>query len=174
MAFIVTGHRADAAGVPEVNQNTDRFGASLAAGRFNADPADDLAIGVPNESVGALLDAGSLVVVAGLPGVGLSSAAPFPSVLLHQNAPGIPEVAANTEFFATTLTTGDYNGDGLDDLAAGVPLENVGPFSQCGGVNIFGGGPAGPGAVGAIFVHQGLAGMPDPAENTDNAGYAVR
>ena len=43
----------------------DRFGASLTAGDFDNDGYDDLAIGLPGEDIGAVVDAGSILVVYG-------------------------------------------------------------------------------------------------------------
>ena len=41
-------------------------------------------------------------------------------------APGIKDVAEPADFFGNFLMAGDFNGDGKDDLAIGVPSEDIG------------------------------------------------
>jgi len=40
-----------------------------------------------------------------------------------RNEPGLLQAAAG-DLFAWALATGDFNGDGVDDLAPGIPLDN--------------------------------------------------
>src|SRR5687767_9170258 len=54
--------QSDLSGLVEAG---DAFGGSLAAGDFDGDGYDDLAIGVPTEDVGSAVDAGAMVVVYG-------------------------------------------------------------------------------------------------------------
>ena len=51
--------------VPGINEEGDQFGAAVAAGDFDADGIDDLAIGAPFEDEGALFDVGAEVVLYG-------------------------------------------------------------------------------------------------------------
>ena len=59
-------------GTPELH---DHFGAALAAGDFNGDGAEDLAIGVPDEDLALSENAGEVDVVYGLAVTGLSTTA---------------------------------------------------------------------------------------------------
>ena len=113
---------------------SDSFGSALATGDFNNDGFSDLAIGVPNEDVGTISDAGAVNVIYGSSG-GLSPTAK-PSQIWTQNSPNIEGNAELTDRFGSALATGDFNGDGFSDLAIGVPTESVGTIRAAGAVNI--------------------------------------
>ncbi|VAW33198.1 putative integrin-like protein [hydrothermal vent metagenome] len=136
-------------GAPEMN---DRFGETLAAGDFNGDGIDDLAIGVPHESVfsgGVEVDhAGAVNIIYGADG-GLSSI--FDDILT-QGSVAFFATLEQDDHFGDTLTSGDFNGDSIDDLAVGIRLENVGALTT-GAVQIFFGGIA--------------SGILDPADAVD-------
>ncbi|WP_084961638.1 FG-GAP repeat protein [Thermoactinospora rubra] len=94
----------------------DDFGASLAVGSFDGGSSDDLAIGVPGENG----DAGAVAVVYGT-SAGLS---PARNQLWRQGAGGLSDMAESGDRFGEALAAGNYNGDGQDDLAIGVPRES--------------------------------------------------
>jgi hypothetical protein len=117
-------------GTPEDN---DWFGDSLTAGDFNGDGYDDLAIGVPNEDYpNTVPDSGGVNVLYGTPS-GLDSDG---SQFWSQDSPGILGSAEAFDYFGYSLTAGDFNGDGHDDLAIGVPEESIGSIPDAGGVNV--------------------------------------
>jgi len=100
-----------------------RFGAAFATGDFNGDGHDDLATGAPNwtfEGEDLLSDAGAVVVAHGHVG-GL---VPFEGFLVTQGEAGIPDEPEDFDQFGAALAAGDFNGDGFDDLAVGVPGED--------------------------------------------------
>lgn len=104
------------------NEAGDRFGASMAVGDFNSDGFADLVVGAPGEDYGGSgPEAGVAFVFTGSPqGVGNPD-------LIHQNPIGDNETG---DQFSATLSAGDFNGDGIDELAVGVPqetFEHVGP-----------------------------------------------
>ena len=107
----------------------DAFGASLAVGDFDDDGYEDLAIGAPNKATSTLAEVGTVLVAYGGP-LGLS--------LTRMTAldPTLAGLALTTNLhFGGTLVTGDLDGDGIDDLAVGVP----GAASGAGGVARFSG-----------------------------------
>jgi hypothetical protein len=94
----------------------DRFGQSVAVGDFDADGHDDLAIGIPGEG-----GHGAVQIVMG---------SPF-GLLFADNAfwaPGaLGELPEFGDALGSSLASGDFDGDGHDDLAIGSPFENLDP-----------------------------------------------
>lgn len=99
------------------DENGDAFGFSLAAGDFDRDGADDLAVGAPGENfAGSGRNEGVVFLFAGVSGGVLAE-----PTLLTQEPIGRNE---SGDRFGTALTVGDLNGDSYDDLAIGAPGEN--------------------------------------------------
>lgn len=98
------------------------FGAALAAGDFDGDTHDDLAVGAPNEDLDNA-DQGTVTLLRGTV-VGLRPIGALWSELLT----GSP--AARSERFGSALASGDFGGlaepDGYADLAIGVPGADAG------------------------------------------------
>ena len=117
----------------------DNFGEALAAGHFNSDGFEDLAIGVDGEDIGGIQDAGVVNVIYGGP----SGLAAPGNQICHQDSDGIAGGAAERDLFGRNLAAGDFNDDGLEDLAIWVPLEDIGNVRFAGAVNVlYGAGPA--------------------------------
>jgi hypothetical protein len=144
----------DSPGVSGVAEVGDFFGAALAAGDFDGDGFDDLAIGVPGEAVVANAGAGAVQVLPGGP-AGLSSVG---DGLFHQDTPGIDDASEAGDSFGFTLATGDFDEDGDDDLAVGVPnedLEGVPAYADLGALHVLFGTPLGLDLAGARFYRPG-------------------
>ncbi len=138
-------------GDPTSNQY---FGGALAVGNFDGDLYQDLAIGIPGDTAGPLLgrhlEAGTVAILPGsFSGLAMSSA-----LYVSQPWTGVdPGVQEAGDHFGCALAVGDFNADGVDDLAVGVCNETVGGASLAGAVNVFYGvfnGPMGDPALTLI------------------------
>lgn len=110
------------------------FVSSLAAGDFDGDGADDLAIGVQGSGDLGGSSSGNVFVIYGNPsGLDLGRLQ-----RLRQGLDGINDSAEISDGFGSALASGDFNGDGVDDLAIGVPGEKVGSETRGGVHLIFG------------------------------------
>ena len=112
----------------------DFLGSALAAGDFNNDTFCDLAIGAYGENFSGATDAGAVEVVYGsASGLDLTTNEQLTQVvggsLDHRREGG--------DYFGRALAVGDFNNDGSDDLAVGVPGENVGSTTNAGAVHVF-------------------------------------
>lgn len=104
------------------NEDQDLFGWSLAAGDFDNDAFSDLAIGVPSEDASvSVTDVGALHILEGSPS-GISTAS---RAIYGQGADGIEDLQESGDGFGRALAVGDYNADEIDDLAVGVPFEDI-------------------------------------------------
>src|SRR5688572_16924224 len=101
------------------------------SGDFNNDGFADLAIGVPGEDVGDT-DAGAVAVLYGGPS-GLRAAG---DQFWHQDSLNIAGDSSPGDRFGAALAVGDFNGDGIDDLAIGVPGDEVSGNEDAGGITI--------------------------------------
>src|SRR3954467_8585365 len=138
-------------------------------GDFNNDGFQDLAVGVPGEDVGPatgpeVTHAGAVDAFYGRK-TGLVEAG---NDHWTQNSAGVKETAEAGDRFGSSVATGDINGDDFDDLAIGVPQEDIGPapIVNAGAVEVLYGSPTGLTAAGNDFIFF------DPEEG-DRFGAAV-
>jgi hypothetical protein len=106
--------------------NGESFGFSLAAGNFDGDDCDDLAVGVPFQNIDDKEDVGAVHVLYGGDFYGLASRK---DRIWHRNnlgdacrSTGISACSVrDDERFGFSLAAGNFDGEGHDDLAVGVP-----------------------------------------------------
>jgi hypothetical protein len=105
----------------EASESGDRFGATLAAGDFDGDGHDDLAIGAPDETLEGTTDIDGAGVVHVLYGSGSPFAGEGSDLFTQDLEMEQPEAS---DHFGHALASGDFDNDGWDDLAIGVPYED--------------------------------------------------
>jgi hypothetical protein len=170
------------AGVDGIADFLDEFGAALAAGDFNNDGSDDLAIGVVQEGLDVGVGVGQPGAVtllygssSGLQTGGLGGPS---DQLWHQDVLGVDDTAEPRDFFGAALAAGDFNSDTFDDLAVGAPGETLGSIFFAGVVNLIHGSINGLQALGIggpadQFWHQDVKGVQDMCEATDSFGLRL-
>ena len=128
-------------GIPDDPEHNDTFGRALAAGDWNGDGFDDLAIGVPDED-----QSGAVLILFG-----------SPWSLLFANHYWLNEfdlvTARNADdYFAWALASGDFDGDGFDDLAIASPgRDNLNGDQAIGMITALFGAPGSPLTGGGGF-----------------------
>jgi hypothetical protein len=159
----------DSPGVGSGAEPFDSFGFALAAGDFDNDGFDDLAVGAPLEAVGGIFDGGAINVLPGsagkLTGVG--------SQLFTQNSAGGGDAAEPFDSFGSALTAADFDNDGFDDLAVGAPGEDVGNVNDGGAVNLLPGSASLLTGVGSQLFTQDSPGVGSATEEGDVFGDAL-
>lgn len=131
------------ADIPGSAEAGDAFGYALAAGDFDEDGRDDLAIGAPGEGLQGAEQGGVVTVISGsASGLDRSTAR-----AITQGANGIPGAPEDYDRFGLALAACDFDNDGDFDLAIGSD-ESTADALFAGKVNVLE-GPAlnGPGQV---------------------------
>ena len=151
------------------------FGSVLTVGDLNDDSITDLAIGAPEKQVSNIPAAGGVVVLFGdSDGLNQGSA---PATLLTQDTTGMPDSAEQDDYFGASVTTGDFNGDGISELAIGVPGQSAPPPDteaySSGSVQVIESGPAGFRPADAVTLSPNSPGVPGESDQLDAFGSAV-
>jgi hypothetical protein len=164
--------QSDAGGTVE---SGDQFGRSLAFGDLDGDGRDDLIVGAPYENLGSHNDAGAVSIFYGLQ--------IFPirinRTITQDNLSGVEAEAG--DLLGHALAAGDFDGDGIDDLAIGAPGEDIGNpfvlptyFQNTGLVHVlYGDSTVGAGGGGGEIWHQDTSGVPGANETGDMFGYSL-
>jgi hypothetical protein len=155
--------------IPGTAEDEDGFGFSLAAGNITSKTHADLIVGTPFEAIGSLTDAGTITLIKG----GASGLTGTGSQSWDQNSTGVPGTSEKEDQFGTSVTIGDFNGDGHGDVAVGVPGEAVGSLEDAGEVNVLRGSSAGLTSTGAQGWTQNSTGIGGSSETGDELGDSV-
>ncbi len=165
----------DTPGIPDTSEFADFWGAALAWGDFDNDGFDDLAIGAPGDNLDnqGQEATGTVTVLFGSSS-GLTVAR---AQWWHQDSPNVPGTSRLGDNFGTALTTGDFDADGFDDLAIGVPSDCVtsvdGPVCGEGSVVVLQGSATGLTTMRSRHWSQNSAGILDISEAGDHFGLSL-
>jgi hypothetical protein len=158
----------DSPGFPGGATFGDAFGAALAAGDFNGDGFDDLAVGVPHADPGGRESAGEVTVILGsTKGLRARNQQRW-----HLGSAGIQGGVAVRDQFGFALAVGDIDADGFDDLAIGIPGKAVNGASAAGMVSVLFGSTGGLTSRDALL-HQNRPGIKGVAAEGDRFGWSV-
>lgn len=159
----------DSTDINDKVEKDDWFGYSLAVGDFDADTFVDLLVGVPAEGINNQSDAGAANLIFGTS----SGLAATGDQFWHQDKDGINDTAEPADTFAFSISAGDFDGDGFDDAAFGIPGEDVTGATDGGAVSVIYGTSAGLDDPGDQFWKQNSTDIEDSSETGDVFGVAV-
>ncbi len=162
----------DSPGAAGTAEAGDVFGAALSTGDFNGDGYPDLAVGVVEEDIGGISNAGAIQIFYGS-GSGLT----MTDAILHQDGDGVAGTGEVDDFFGDDLARGDLNGDGFTDLVVGIPGEDGAGLDNSGRIHLFWGASGGLSGAADRSIDQDsvLSGndVPGNREGSDFFGSAV-
>jgi FG-GAP repeat protein len=159
----------DSPGIGDHAEAGDSLGTSLMTGDFNGDGFADLNSAATGEEVGTVMDAGAANVIYGSAS-GLTAAG---NQVWSQDSPNVEDRSERGDAFGLYLTASDFDGDGFEDLAVGVPFEDLGSLPDAGAANVLYGSAGGVSAVGDQLWTQDSPGIGDMAEVADAFGFSL-
>ena len=110
---------------PETNDN---FGSVISSGDFNNDGSYDLVVTAPAETTQAGSGEGAAHLLYSFPSLSNNDFLARDTSNSNQG---------NNANFGASSASGDFNGDGFDDLVIGIPGEEVNGMSNAGAIQIF-------------------------------------
>jgi hypothetical protein len=156
--------------IEDVAELDDRFGQALAAGDFDGDGSDDLAVAATSEDVGTIANAGAVNVIYGSSDQGLDASG---DEVFDQDRSGIDDAAETSDRFGTELAAWNFGSGAEDDLAVAVPTEGE-TAAQAGLVHaIYGDRGSGLTSSGSQVWVQGTSGVADSSEGKDTFGWSL-
>ena len=150
-------------GIDATPKQFEVFGNAVAAGDFNGDGRDDLAVGAWREARSGAT--GYVYVIPGSPsGLQPSKTKEFSGI-----TPGLPGTATDATYFGFSLAAGDFDGDHRSDLAIGTLSGGSGP----GAVYVLQGSASGLTTNGARRFDEDTPGIPSDLAGEEQFGFAV-
>ncbi len=145
----IIGWNLNRLNTPVLSQAYDNFGAAITQGDFNNDGFLDLVIGVPNADFNNKKYTGIAVIIYAS-ATGLNDKNSY--ILNHKEGD-------NYDAFASSLVSGDFNGDGFDDLAVGIPYRDVQGKKDAGSVAVY------YGSLSGLLLKEDLISEQSPSKN---------
>ncbi len=156
-------------------ESSDQFGYAVAAGDFNNDGFEDVAIGIYGQDVSTLDKAGAVAVLYGT-AAGLQAASPDDQVW-NRDSTNVEDSADTFDHLGAAVAVGDFNGDGFADLAIGVFGDDIGSpeISNGGSVSVLYGSAGGLQATSPNdqVWNQNSSGVQEKSESNDQFGASV-
>jgi hypothetical protein len=148
------------------NAPSRRCGAAIATGFFNGDAFADFAYGCPETASGA----GDVRILAGAAGFDFND---VPQTPVSQNSFGVPDSSEAGDNFGHALSAGDFDGDGVTDLAIGAPNEDLAAGNNVGAATVLYFPIPALDPIRSQFLHQDATGIVDLAELGDSFGFSL-
>lgn len=130
---------------------------------FDGDGRDDIAAGAPGATIAGQTRAGAVVV--------RYSKAGLPAQRITQDTARVPGAVEAFDNFGLTVTSGDINGDGFDDLVLGTGNESVRSVLGAGAVTVLYGSSSG--LQNGESVSQATRGVRGAPESNDFFGDVI-
>ena len=154
-------------GVPGSVNSAYGFGEAFAVGDFNNDGEDDLAVGAPYEDIGTIARTGTVTILYGATSRLLANAG---SSIAFDQSDIVGAAAEADDNFGAALASGDFNRDGFDDLASGIPREGFGAIVAGGSVVVVYGSASGINTATSKVFDLGTTGIAGNVEANDAFG----
>ncbi|MFF3325604.1 FG-GAP-like repeat-containing protein [Streptomyces sp. NPDC002889] len=166
--------KGSASGLQRVGILTASGGRSLASGDLNGDGYADLAVGQPSSTEsGHTLKGGAVTAVFGS-STGLTSTG---RKTVGQDTTGVPGTGETGDDMGASVSVGDANLDGYDDILTGLPGEDITRSgvaqTNAGQVLLLRGSSTGPTGTGSAAYSQDTTGVPGSTESNDRLGSSV-
>lgn len=158
-------------GVVGANGVRHFFGDSLAMGRLDSGPTDDLAIGSIFDDVDGKNAAGSVTILLGSP-AGLTTAGNG-GTRFHQNTSGIAGSVESGDYFGSDVAISHVQSKTLGSLIIGAPGEDVGKVTEAGQFHQLSIASSGPKTSGSVALNLGSTGVKGAVRGGGYLGYVL-
>lgn len=152
-------------------ENDDSFGRALAIGNVVSAPnsLSELIIGIPGDSQSLTLNSLSGAINVRSAG----STGPLQRDFGRFDDSSFGQVVERDDVFGSALAVGNFDGDGLPDVAIGIPGQDLGGEQGAGSVTVVYGDAGSPGAGGFLNFHRGSPGVPGSVGRRDDFGSVL-